>query len=172
MTNEINNKEEQLIPKEIESILNDANIPEEKKQKLENFLGLFVSASSFSGPLPPPEILKSYNDIVQNAAERLFKMTERQLEHKMQIENNVMQLEKDKLQIEEYSIKEQHKQNKRGQTFAFSIAMLGLGLSGTLAYLGLETLAGILGSTTIVGLVAIFLNAKKELKNNKNTSPQ
>ena len=37
-----------------------------------------VRASSFSGPLPPPEIVARYNDAVPNGAERVFAMAERE----------------------------------------------------------------------------------------------
>ena len=140
---------------EIEKILADANIPEEKKQKLEDIFSLFISESSFSGPLPHPEILKGYNEAVPGAAERIIKMAEKRLDHKIQLENNGFQLG-------DFAIKEQFRQSKRGQSFAFVVALFGLGLAGLLAYLDSEIVAGILASTTILGLVAVFANGKKE----------
>lgn len=37
-----------------------------------------VQSSSFSGPLPPPAMLKEYNDVIADGAERIFSMTEQE----------------------------------------------------------------------------------------------
>ena len=42
--------------------------------------------SFHSGPLPPPDQLIEYNKAVPNAADRILKMTERQLEHRVRCE--------------------------------------------------------------------------------------
>ena len=42
------------------------------------------------GPLPPPHILKGYNDIVPGAADRLLQMAERQSDHRMEMERAVV----------------------------------------------------------------------------------
>ena len=50
-----------------------------------------VSASaSFSGPLPPPNVLAQYNDVLENGAERIFAMVENQSRHRMQLEKQVI----------------------------------------------------------------------------------
>ena len=40
----------------------------------------------FRGPLPPPTLLRQYDDIAPNAAERILRMAERQAEHRIAIE--------------------------------------------------------------------------------------
>src|SRR5690606_22269969 len=45
-----------------------------------------VQISSFTGPLPPPEILKSYDSIVDGAASRIIKMAEIQADHRRALE--------------------------------------------------------------------------------------
>jgi len=44
----------------------------------------------FSGPLPPPEILAKYNDIIPNAADRLISMVEKQEIHRQSLEKTVI----------------------------------------------------------------------------------
>ena len=39
-----------------------------------------MASVAFSGPLPPPEILKKYDEIIPNGAERLMRMAEREQE--------------------------------------------------------------------------------------------
>jgi hypothetical protein len=45
-----------------------------------------VQASYFAGPLPPPEVLARYNDVVPNGADRILSMAERQGAHRESLE--------------------------------------------------------------------------------------
>lgn len=45
---------------------------------------------NFSGPLPHPEILKKYDEIVTGAAERIIKQAEVQTNHRIQLETKVI----------------------------------------------------------------------------------
>jgi len=45
----------------------------------------------FSGPLPPPEVLTSYNDAFPGAAERIMTMAESQLRHRQAMESRVVE---------------------------------------------------------------------------------
>src|ERR1700677_3358725 len=51
--------------------------------------------STFSGPLPPPNLLAQYNDVVPNGAERIVTMAEKQQEHRQEIEHCVVHGNKD-----------------------------------------------------------------------------
>lgn len=44
----------------------------------------------YSGPLPHPELLKRYQEIVPDAPERILKMAEKQNEHRIEIEKKVI----------------------------------------------------------------------------------
>jgi len=130
------------IPEQLKSILTDTEIPENKKITI---ISLFVGSirGSFKGPIPPPKILKDYNEAVKDGAERVVAMAEKQLHHR--------------IQLEDYTIKESLKQSKAGQIFGFILGFAGLLSASILALLGHETTAGIFGTTTIVGLVAVFV---------------
>lgn len=45
---------------------------------------------TFSGPLPPPEILQGYDDVLPGAAERIIAMAERQAAHRQDLERRVI----------------------------------------------------------------------------------
>ena len=45
-----------------------------------------VKAEAFAGPLPHPEILRQYDQIVENGAERIIKMAENQSAHRQALE--------------------------------------------------------------------------------------
>jgi len=46
----------------------------------------FQSTSEFSGPLPPPASFAHYENILPGSAERIFRMTEKQLDHSIDLE--------------------------------------------------------------------------------------
>ena len=48
------------------------------------------SEISFSGPLPHPDIMKGYDDIVPGAAERILKMAENQQNHRFKLEEKIV----------------------------------------------------------------------------------
>ncbi len=48
------------------------------------------SSMSFSGPLPPPSVLKEYDKVLVGAAERIFKMAEAQANHRQELEKRVV----------------------------------------------------------------------------------
>lgn len=47
-------------------------------------------STTFSGPLPPPEVLKEYNEAVPDAAERILRMAEGQTAHRQNLETKVV----------------------------------------------------------------------------------
>jgi uncharacterized membrane protein len=49
-----------------------------------------AQAYSFSGPLPPPEVLEKYNQVVPGLAERIITMAEQQSKHRQGLERTVV----------------------------------------------------------------------------------
>ena len=141
-------KEEQIhLPKDLEDLIKF--IPDDKKiDAIKIISSLSIkTASSFSGPLPHPSILGDYNDIIKYGAERIMKMAENQSSHR--------------IELEKHAIKEELKQSRFGQIYGFILALVGMGIAFGLAFLGHDTVAGIFGTSTIVGLVTIFVIGKK-----------
>ena len=97
---------------------------------------------SFTGPLPPPNLLAGYNNIVPGAAERIIAIAEGEAVHQRDMERLVTE--------------HMFAERKRGQTFALFIAVVALGASAFLGYNGHEVVAGVIGGTTICSLVATF----------------
>ncbi|MBI3970715.1 MAG: DUF2335 domain-containing protein [Chloroflexi bacterium] len=50
-------------------------------------------SASFSGPLPHPSLLARYNEVVENGAERVFAMAERNQAHRHRLESRVVDSE-------------------------------------------------------------------------------
>jgi uncharacterized membrane protein len=54
--------------------------------------GLVYSETRYrNAPLPPPDELEAYNNIISNGAERIFQMVETQAAHRIDMENRVLE---------------------------------------------------------------------------------
>jgi uncharacterized membrane protein len=114
---------------------------------------------SFSGPLPPPQLLKQYNDVVPNGAERLMQMAELQQGHRQELERVV--------------INGNIKAESRGQWMGLFISLAVIGAGVYLAAIGREITGGILVGVDVVALASVFVFGKqkqqRELDKKKET---
>ncbi|MBI2919400.1 MAG: DUF2335 domain-containing protein [Chloroflexi bacterium] len=46
--------------------------------------------ASYDGPIPPPAMLQQYNDVIPDAANRILRMAEQQVEHRQFLEKTVV----------------------------------------------------------------------------------
>lgn len=143
--------EKEIILSKIKPLLDSSNLPREKKDKIvEAVFG--VVSYSYRGAYPPPEMLKAYNSALPDGAERIMVLVEQQSKHRIQLESQV--------------IARQSKESSLGQKFGFIIALLGLGVSTLLSLTGHETVAGIIGGSTILGLTTAFIKGREQQKSN------
>src|SRR2546423_387229 len=49
-----------------------------------------ASQFSFSGPIPPPDLIAAYDKILPGSADRIFRMAEAQAQHRQTLENRVI----------------------------------------------------------------------------------
>jgi uncharacterized membrane protein len=117
---------------------------------VESPAALIVHRELMMGPLPPPDVLAKYNDIIPDGADRLLKLVEHQQEHR--------------IRIEELVIASQQRQSQAGQILAFVIAIVGLAACCYMATHGAVTVAGILATTLIASLVYAFINGRQTQK--------
>lgn len=52
-----------------------------------------VIESEFSGPIPPPNIMRGYEEILPGAADRILSMAERQSQHRQDMEKKIVEAE-------------------------------------------------------------------------------
>lgn len=97
----------------------------------------------FSGPLPHPEILARYDAVIPGAAARIVAMAENDSKHLQEMERT--------------SLAGTLKERRLGQALGFAVALAGFSTTIALAALGQGTAAGIVGSTTLVSLVSVFV---------------
>lgn len=126
-------------------------IPKQKKQQI--IQGIVVSMrKTHIGPLPDPETLAEYSEIIPNGAERIMQMAEKQLDHRMKMENKV--------------IGGQMLQSNIGQFLAFLIGIAALVASTYCIVNGYEWSGSLLGIGGLTGLVTAFIKGRSQQESN------
>lgn len=97
----------------------------------------------FRGPLPPPAMLKGYEEVEPGAANRIIGMAEKLVDHEIAMghRTSVAAIEA----------------NRRGPWFALVTVMAVLGCATYALHIGLEDFAMTLGGRTITGVIALFV---------------
>jgi uncharacterized membrane protein len=108
---------------------------------------LLAMMQSYSGPLPPPEILVKYDEAVKNGAERVFSEFEAIGKHSRDMEWFVAQ--------------HLAKESRQGQIFGLIIGLAGLTAACFCSVYGAEKAAMVIGGSTLIGLVAVFVIGRK-----------
>ena len=106
------------------------------------------SASMYAGPLPPPDQLKAYENIVPGSADRIIKMAENQAEHRQE--------------IEKVAVKGGNSRSWWGLWLGFSIAVIALAASVVLVLTGHSPAGITIAGIDIVGLAAVFVYGKSD----------
>lgn len=110
-----------------------------------------------SGPLPHPTLLREYNDIIPNGAERIMQMSEKEQDSIISERKGVRTDNKDISMAKINLI-------KRGQTMGFILALILFGLATLFVMTGHETFAYILFSVGAISLIGLFVNSDKDIK--------
>ena len=118
-------------------------LPEEKRIELTSFM------QAYSGPIPPPDILKGIEDIVPGGADRVIRMAENQAAHRQKMEATI--------------VKRDYNQAGIAQWMAFFLTIILIGAGLYCVHIKDAVTAGIIFGTTIAGLATIFVLRKKEL---------
>lgn len=112
-------------------------------------LKLTSSRYSFTGPIPPPHLLRQYADILQDDGNRIVVMAEREQEHRHDMDRRETSL------VEEVT-KQDLKRADRGQWLFFGLVILfvSAGLVGMFLERPLGGLSGLVGAlaTALFGI--------------------
>ena len=112
----------------------------------------------FSGPLPPPEILIGYNDVVQNGGERIIIMAEKQQNHRMA--------------LEKYVLEQDSKRADRGLILGFILAIL-IFSGGVIIVLSGKDIAGLsVVFVSMASLIGLFIRTQQLRKEERESRSQ
>lgn len=101
-----------------------------------------------SGPIPPPEILEKYDQVLLGGAERIMAMAENQSAHRQKLEEKYLTAEA--------------RNSLLGIIFALFLGVTGLAASGICIYVGQGWPGAALGGATLVSLVGTFIYGTRQ----------
>lgn len=128
------------------------SLPEDKRDVIMSAM-YAIEQKSYSGPLPAPEDFAEYEKILPGSTDRILKMAEKQVDHRISSDNKI--------------IDNTYRQSGRGQILgAILVVMFGV-ISLILGLTGHDSLAKYIGVTTIIGLAVVFVLNKIPLQNDK-----
>lgn len=107
----------------------------------------------YAGPVPSPQMLREYDDIVPGLADRLISVFEQQAKHRMGLEDKVVQ-------------DNSHRANL-GLWFGFILGAMAILSAVGLSIAHLQVAGGILGGTGMVSLAAVFVYGSQQRKSER-----
>lgn len=119
----------------------------------------YAEVEAYYGPLPHPAMFAHYERIHPGAAERIFRMTEKQLDHGMAMERAEVELRRE-------VVNATLKTELRAQVLTFVIVVLFLALSGYALFLG-QQLAAVAGGLAAIGTIAYALRSARKAGDEK-----
>jgi uncharacterized membrane protein len=108
---------------------------------------LLQRLEQYSGPIPPPELLRQYDQIIDNGAERIFSAFELQTRHRQSLERTVVDGNEERA--------------KRGQWMGFTLAIVVLGLGTSMVFSGHDAAGATIVSADLVGLAGVFVYGRR-----------
>ena len=113
-------------------------------------------AQNWSGPLPPPEALARFDQIIPNGAERILRMTEQEQAHRIATESAA-------LNANIQASREAQAQAKTGQFAGAIVSVLAILSAIASAWLGAHPTVSIaLVSVPILGMVKALIGTRLE----------
>lgn len=114
------------------------------------------SSVTFAGPLPPPTILRQYDEILPGAAERILAMAERQAGHRQSLEASVIG----------GNIRDQ----RLGVIFGFIVALLVVAVGALLLSNGKSVigLAAVLSPLAVLAGIFVYGRKSQERERKQN----
>lgn len=119
-----------------------------------------VIATTFIGPIPPPEVLLQYNELLPGSADRILAMAEQESAHRRSIESA-------SLEADVQSSCREHIHRMRGQLFAFILAISAIVGGVGLAFAGVKGWGALLSLAGVATLVWPFLSGRMKPASSK-----
>lgn len=117
-----------------------------------------ITAHHFSGPLPPPEILRKYDELLPGSAERIIAMAERQGAHRQGLESEV--------------VKSNCKNERLGMVFGFIICVMAIAAGIYAVTMGKEGFGIAAIISALAAPMAVFIYGKSRQKKDLQASQQ
>jgi len=120
-----------------------------------------AKASTYEGPMPPPDLVAKYEKIHRGAAQFFFDQVKTNADHRRRLEERSFQAEVD-------DQREQRQETLRGQWLGAGLATVALSLSALIIW-KIPTATGaavasVIGGSTVIGLVSVYVLGRRPTK--------
>lgn len=119
-----------------------------------------VTAAQWSGPLPPPAMLRGYEDVEPGVTKVLLDQMVREGRCRRR-------LERERVLADVRDIRADRKERRFGQKLAAATAALAIVAGSTVAALGHEKTGVAIGAGITIGVVTVFVTGKAMLANDE-----
>lgn len=109
--------------------------------------------TTFSGPIPPPDILAHYEKIAPGFAERILAMAERQTQSRIA-------LEEANAEIAKRDVPAARMETRRGQWMSFAITILALASAIVCAWMKQPAVAVTIAGATLASIVSSIMRQR------------
>jgi uncharacterized membrane protein len=133
----------QNLPAPVQEALNDPNL----RGQILSFSAAF-SAANWSGPYPPPDLLRGYEDVLPGSANRIISMAERQQDHRHELEKT--------------TVVGASKRAWWGLWLGFAISVIVLVLGTVTILLGYPWAGGTVMGVDVVALAGVFVVGQRQ----------
>ena len=127
------------LPESIEKL----NLDENEKIVINREIIAMRRSITYSGPLPHPSMLREYDNIIPNGAERIFNMAENQAKHRQSLEKHV--------------VKSNSRDSFSGIFSAFILSMFTIACGTYCVVSGFSVAGVLLGGAGLASLVGTFI---------------
>lgn len=114
----------------------------------------------FSGPVPHPELLRKYDELMPGLAERLVQMAETSLSAEISLKEKVLAVREQEVQSRERQEKQEHTDYRLGVLVAVLVVMLFLSVAVFSIYQEAHAVAG----AVIAALAGIIWSVRRSPK--------
>lgn len=132
-----------------------SNNPNASKQQM-----VSVSHLITQGPLPNPEILDRYEQILTGAADRIMAMAEDEAKHRHEMEKRSLEADINGMNADILD-------TKRGQWFGLIIGLTAIISGSIVSIYGSPWAGGFIGASGVAGLVTAFIKGRSQNENGK-----
>ncbi|MDE5560314.1 MAG: DUF2335 domain-containing protein [Bacteroidaceae bacterium] len=119
------------------------NLPADDRDKIKAAIFTQIEQKSYSGPLPAPDDFAKYEQILPGATDRILKMAEAQVNHRIKTEETI--------------VTNGLKQSRTGQWLGAILAALFVIVACILGLNGHDGLGGAIGVTTVIAVIVVFV---------------
>ena len=135
-----------------------------------------VLATSWTGPLPPPDILQQYDAVVPGAANRILMMAENLRQHRIDMMKAASDREDKALSLVDKTLSGDASRSKLGLWLGFVVVLVCIGTAAWLASTGKTVFGLVFFLTPLAGLAGVFVYGtqarKAERRRNSANQPE